>query len=279
MKLLRQGKVKDIYELENGNILLYFSDRISAFDIQMTTAIPRKGEVLCKFGEYWFNKLETKHHMIRVQDRNKMVVKRLDMIPIECVIRGYFYGSLLCRYNKGKTNILLPNSFLPIKAAKLPEPLFDPTTKSEEHDIPINGEEMVLDGVLLKKELDFMKQSSIRLYKKMNRIAENAGFILADVKFEFGRDAKTGEILLGDSLGPDEYRLWSRSDYQPGKTQESYDKQLLRDWLIKIGFKDSIDKFAKEGRKPEPPVITPDIVAKISDRYLLAYEKITGKKL
>ncbi|HET7345086.1 MAG TPA: phosphoribosylaminoimidazolesuccinocarboxamide synthase, partial [Nitrososphaeraceae archaeon] len=183
-------------------------------------------------------------HMIRVQDRDKMVVKRLDMIPIECVIRGYFYGSLLCRYNKGQTNILLPNSFLPIKAAKLPEPLFDPTTKSEEHDIPINGEEMVLDGVLLKKELDFMKESSIRLYKKMSRIAEKAGFIIADVKFEFGRDTKTGEILLGDSLGPDEYRLWLRSDYQPGKTQESYDKQLLRDWLIKIGFKDSIDKFA-----------------------------------
>jgi phosphoribosylaminoimidazole-succinocarboxamide synthase len=161
----------------------------------------------------------------------------------------------------------------------LTEPLFDPTTKSEEHDIPINAEEMVLDGILLKKELDFMKQSSIRLYKKMSGIAEKAGFIIADVKFEFGRDAKTGEILLGDSLGPDEYRLWLRSDYQPGKTQESYDKQLLRDWLIKIGFKDSIDKLAKEGKKPEPPVITPDIVAKISDRYLLAYEKITGKKL
>ena len=279
MKLLRQGKVKDIYELENGNILLYFSDRISAFDIQMTTPIPRKGEILCKFGEYWFNKLGAKHHMIRVQDSDKMVVKRLDMIPIEFVIRGYLYGSLLCRYNKGQTNILLPNTFRPIMAAKLTEPLFDPTTKSEEHDIPINAEEMVLDGILLKKELDFMKQSSIRLYKKMSRIAEKAGFIIADVKFEFGRDAKTGEILLGDSLGPDEYRLWLRSDYQPGKTQESYDKQLLRDWLIKIGFKDSIDKLAKEGKKPEPPVITPDIVAKISDRYLLAYEKITGKKL
>jgi phosphoribosylaminoimidazole-succinocarboxamide synthase len=279
MKLLRQGKVKDIYELENGNILLYFSDRISAFDIQMTTPIPRKGEILCKFGEYWFNKLGAKHHMIRVQDSDKMVVKRLDMIPIEFVIRGYLYGSLLCRYNKGQTNILLPNTFRPIMAAKLTEPLFDPTTKSEEHDIPINAEEMVLDGILLKKELDFIKQSSIRLYKKMSRIAEKAGFIIADVKFEFGRDAKTGEILLGDSLGPDEYRLWLRSDYQPGKTQESYDKQLLRDWLIKIGFKDSIDKLAKEGKKPEPPVITPHIVAKISDRYLLAYEKITGKKL
>jgi phosphoribosylaminoimidazole-succinocarboxamide synthase len=279
MKLLRQGKVKDIYELENGNILLYFSNRISAFDIQMTTAIPKKGEVLCKFGEYWFNNLETKHHMVRVQDRDKMVVKRLDIIPIECVVRGYFYGSLICRYNKGKTNFLLPTTFQPIKAAKLPEPLFDPTTKSEEHDIPINGEDMVSGGVLLKKELDFMKQTSIELYKKMSRIAKSAGFIIADVKFEFGRDPKTGEILLSDSLGPDEYRLWLRSDYQPGKTQQSYDKQLLRDWLIKIGFKDTIDKFASQGKKPEPPVIAPDIVAKISERYVIAYEKITGKKL
>ena len=271
MKLLRQGKVKDIYELEDGNILLYFSDRISAFDIQMTTAIPRKGEVLCKFGEYWFNNLGTKHHMIRVQDIDKMVAKRLEMIPIECVVRGYLYGSLFCRYKKGKTTL--------IKAAKLPEPLFDPTTKSEEHDIPINGDEMVSQGVLLRKELDFMKQTSISLYKKMSKIAERAGFIIADVKFEFGRDAKTGEILLSDSLGPDEYRLWLRSSYQPGKTQESYDKQVLRDWLINIGFKDTIDKFAKEGKKPGPPIIAPDIVAKLSDRYIVAYERITGKKL
>jgi phosphoribosylaminoimidazole-succinocarboxamide synthase len=138
---------------------------------------------------------------------------------------------------------------------------------------------MVSQGVLLRKELDFMKQTSIWLYKKMSKIAERAGFIIADVKFEFGRDAKTGEILLSDSLGPDEYRLWLSSSYQPGKTQESYDKQLLRDWLINIGFKDTIDKFAKEGKKPGPPIIAPDIVAKLSDRYIVAYERITGKKL
>lgn len=279
MKLLRKGKVKDIYELESGNILLYFSDRISAFDIQMITRIPRKGEILCKFGEYWFNNLAINHHMIRVQDRNKMVVKRLEMIPMECIVRGYFYGSLLDRYYEGKATIVLPDTFRLIKAAKLPEPVFDPTTKAQEHDIPISGDEMVRSGVLLKKELSFIKQTSICLYRKMSIIAEKAGFILADVKFEFGRDVKTGNILLGDSLGPDEYRLWLRSDYQPGKTQESYDKQLLRDWLIKVGFKATIDKFAKEGKKPAPPLIAQDIVDKLSNRYIDAYERITGKKL
>ena len=109
--------------------------------------------------------------------------------------------------------------------------------------------------------------------------ADWAGFIIADVKFEFGRDPKTGEILLGDSLGPDEYRLWLKSDYIPGEAQESYDKQLLRDWLVKIGFKDKVDRFAKEGKKPDPPIIVQELVDKLSRRYIIAYEKITGRML
>jgi phosphoribosylaminoimidazole-succinocarboxamide synthase len=280
MKLLRKGKVKDIYDLEDGRILLHFSDRISAFDVKMKTPIPRKGEVLCRFAEYWFNTLGTGHHMLKLEDKDKMIAKSIDIIPIECVVRGYLYGSLLERYNNNRLgNCILPDNFQPIIAAKLTEPVFDPTTKSEEHDIPISENDALSSGILSKQEFDYLKKTSIDLYNKMSTVIERAGFIIADVKFEFGRDQVTGDILLGDSLGPDEYRLWLRNDYMPGKIQESYDKQLLRDWLIKAGFKDKIDKLQKEGTKPDPPDIPADLVSELSRRYIFAYERITGKKL
>jgi phosphoribosylaminoimidazole-succinocarboxamide synthase len=279
MKLLRNGKVKDIYQLENGNILFHFSDRVSAYDVKMITPIPRKGEVLCKFAEFWFKSIDTKHHMIKRQDNDKMVVRPLHMIPIECIVRGYFYGSLVERYIKKDSNLLLPIDFQPLLAAKLPQPVFDPTTKSELHDIPIAIEQILSSHLLSIKEFDYLKKTSISLYEKMSEIADRAGFIMADVKFEFGRDPSSGEILLGDSLGPDEFRLWLKSDYIPGKAQDSYDKQLLRDWLIKIGFRDLLDEYSKEGRKPDPPIISEQIVKELSNRYIHAYEKITGEKL
>ncbi|HYY66076.1 MAG TPA: phosphoribosylaminoimidazolesuccinocarboxamide synthase [Nitrososphaeraceae archaeon] len=279
MKLLRNGKVKDIYQLENGNILFHFSDRVSAYDVKMITPIPRKGEVLCKFAEFWFKSIDTKHHMIKRQDSDKMVVRPLHMIPVECIVRGYFYGSLVERYLKKDSNLLLPIDFQPLLAAKLPQPVFDPTTKSELHDIPIGIEQILSSHLLSIKEFDYLKKTSISLYEKMSEIADRAGFIMADVKFEFGRDPSSGEILLGDSLGPDEFRLWLKSDYIPGKAQDSYDKQLLRDWLIKIGFRDLLDEYSKEGRKPDPPIISEQIVKELSNRYIHAYEKITGEKL
>jgi phosphoribosylaminoimidazole-succinocarboxamide synthase len=120
--------------------------------------------------------------------------------------------------------------------------------------------------------------TSISLFEKMSKIVERAGFIIADVKFEFGKNEQ-GDIVLGDSLGPDEYRLWLKTDYQPGKIEESYDKQLLRDWLIKIGFKDKVDMLAKQGKKPESPEVVAEVVNELSRRYILAYEHISGRKL
>ena len=279
MRIFRKGKVKDLYILDNGNILFHFSDRVSAFDIKMVNSIPRKGEVLCRFAKFWFDSLDTKNHMVGLHNSDKMEVKRMKMIPLECVVRGYFYGSLEERYHKGVTHDLLSTSFMPIKAAKLPEPIFDPTTKSEEHDIPTTKEEIVSSGLLSTGDYEYVKETSLVLYKKMSSIVEKAGFIIADVKFEFGRDLRTGEILLGDSLGPDEYRLWLRCDYTPGKSQESYDKQLLRDWLVKIGFKETISEYSKKGEKPPPPQIPKEIAIELSKRYVYAYEKISGKKL
>ena len=277
MRLLRKGKVKDIYELGNGNILFHFSDRVSAFDVKMATSIPRKGEVLCRFGQFWFDALQTPHHMEKVVDKDKMEVRRLEMIPVECVVRGYFYGSFVDRYKDRLGNELPPN-FEPVIASKLPRPIFDPTTKSEEHDMPVPRQEVISSGILPGKDYDYLEETSISLYEKMSKIVERANFIIADIKFEFGRNEK-GDIVLGDSLGPDEYRLWLKTDYQPGKTQESYDKQLLRDWLIKTGFKDKVDMLAKEGKKPESPEVAPEVVEELSRRYVLAYERISGRKL
>lgn len=277
MRLTRSGKVKDIYELDSGNILFHFSDRISAFDVKMATPIPKKGEVLCKFAEFWFDTLQTPNHMLKVVAKDKMEVKKLQMIPLECVVRGYFYGSYVERYKEhlGKE---LPSSFRPVLGSKLPEPIFDPTTKSEEHDRPIDRHRVVSSGILSDNDYDFLERTSLSLYKKMSNIVERAGFIIADVKFEFGVDEK-GSILLGDSLGPDEYRLWLKTRYQPGKIQESYDKQLLRDWLIEIGFKDTIDRLAMEGKKPESPQISSPVVNELTRRYIFAYEQISGRRL
>ncbi len=277
MRLMRSGKVKDIYELDSGNILFHFSDRISAFDVKMATPIPKKGEVLCKFAEFWFDTLETPHHMLKVVAKDKMEVKKLQMIPLECVVRGYFYGSFVERY-KERLGKELPSSFTPLLGSKLPEPIFDPTTKSEEHDRPIDRHRIVSLGILSEDDYNFLERTSISLYRKMSTIVDRAGFIIADVKFEFGLDEK-GNILLGDSLGPDEYRLWFKSSYHPGKIQESYDKQLLRDWLIKKGFKDTIERLAKEGRKPDSPHISSSVTNELSRRYIFAYELISGRRL
>jgi phosphoribosylaminoimidazole-succinocarboxamide synthase len=141
LRLIRKGKVKDIYE-EGGDILFQFSDRVSAFDVMMATPVPRKGEVLCRFGEFWFNTLGTPHHMIKVVGRDKMLVKKLQMIPVECVVRGYFYGSFVDRY-KSHLGRSLPADYAPVLAGKLPRPVFDPTTKSEEHDLPIDREQAI----------------------------------------------------------------------------------------------------------------------------------------
>lgn len=277
MRMIRSGKVKDLYELDNGNILFHFSDRVSAFDVNMATPIARKGEVLCKFAEFWFDALNTPHHMVRVVAKNKMEVKKLQMIPLECVVRGYFYGSFVHRY-KQRLYSELPSDFKPVLGSKLPEPIFDPTTKSEEHDQPIDRHTAISSGILSDNDYHLLETRSISLYKKMSEIVDTAGFIIADVKFEFGMDEK-GNLVLGDSLGPDEYRLWLKSAYQPGKNQESYDKQLLRDWLTKIGFKDMIESFARDGKKPESPQIISSVADELSRRYIYAYETITGRRL
>ncbi|HYJ02662.1 MAG TPA: phosphoribosylaminoimidazolesuccinocarboxamide synthase [Nitrososphaeraceae archaeon] len=287
MKLLHQGKVKDVYydDNNNNNLVFVFSDRISAFDVNMNQEVPQKGEILCKFAKFWFDNLDVENHFIKTIDSNKMLVEHLSMIPIECVVRGYFYGSLVDRYNKNKLDMKnsqdyenLSHNFDPLIASKLSEPLFDPTTKSLEHDVPISKNEIISSNILSNNDFVFLKNKSIELYLIMSRIIGLAGFLIADVKFEFGVNRK-GAIILGDSLGPDEYRIWKSGDYKKGYIQESYDKQILRDWLTTIGFKKKVNDYKSANTKPEPPQLPSSLINKISKRYILAYEMITGDKI
>jgi len=274
MKFIHSGKVKDVYELDTKFLLFHFTDRVSAYDVSMITDIKGKGEILCKFAEFWFHHLDFNNHMVRLDAKDKMVVKKLKMIPLECVVRGYLYGSLYERYSSvPKLLDLGPNLKL---ASKLEEPIFDPTTKSKIHDQPISENQILGDKILTKNELRYVKDTSIRLYNQMSEKSNNAGFIMADVKFEFGKDPITEEIILADSLGPDEFRMWSIESYKAGEVQVSYDKQYLRDWLIKVGFKEKLKHAANDGKKVMPPELPSEVVNELLKKYSYVYDKITN---
>jgi len=274
MKFIHSGKVKDVYELDTKLLLFHFTDRVSAYDVPMITDIKGKGEILCKFAEFWFHHLDFNNHMLRLDAKDKMVVKKLKMIPLECVVRGYLYGSLYERYSSApKLLDLDPNLKL---ASKLEEPIFDPTTKSNIHDQPISENQILGDKILTKNELRYVKDTSIRLYNQMSEKSNNAGFIMADVKFEFGKDPITEEIILADSLGPDEFRMWSIESYKVGEVQVSYDKQYLRDWLIKVGFKEKLKDAANDGKRVMPPELPSEVVNELLKKYSYVYDKITN---
>lgn len=274
MKSLGSGKVKDIYDLEDGTILFKFSDRVSAYDVKFKEDIPKKGEVLCKFAEFWFNELPVANHFVKRKSDTEIIVKKMQMLPIECVVRGYLYGSLFSRWKNNEIN--LPAGCDTQLASKLPEPIFDPTTKAE-HDIPVTKQLAIEKGLVTEEEYDFLSKTSIDIYKQMSQVAEKAGFILADLKLEFGK--LDNNIVLGDSIGPDEYRLWPEEKYEVGKTQEAFDKQLLRDWLTEHGYQKEFDDARARGENPVAPSIPNKLIQKMTERYVAAYERMTGKTL
>ena len=274
MKFLTSGKVKDVYEIDNDTLLFRFSDRVSAYDVKFKDEIPQKGKVLCKFAEFWFEKLDVPNHFVKTNSDTEIIVKKMEMLPIECVVRGYFYGSLVKRWEKNEVD--LPDDTSTNLAAKLPTPIFDPTTKST-HDVPINRQEAIDENLVTTEEFDWLSIKSIEIYKKMASIADKAGFILADLKLEFGK--LNDQITLGDSIGPDEYRLWPKDAYQVGEIQDAYDKQLLRDWLTANGYQKQFDHMRERGEQPTPPPIPSEIRDKMTHRYVTAYERTTGKTL
>lgn len=274
-RFLRSGKVKDIYELDSNLLLFDFTDRVSAFDMVLPSTIPRKGEVLCRLSAHLFQTLGFPHHMVRLAGPNWMVVRKMDMMPVECVVRGYLYGSLYERFARGEVKLSVEK----VLAAKLPEPYFDPTTKSDIKDEPITEDEIVAQGRMSSKELQQVKRTTISTYERLREKAASAGFILADLKLEFGR-SDGGSIILGDSIGPDEFRMWPSNAYSPGRSQDSYDKQPIRDWLISVGYKERLDVAKKSGTpRPEPPALPPELIDETSKRYAFIYDRLTSTSL
>jgi len=277
-----RGKVRDIYDL-GDKLLIVATDRISAFDVVMANGIPYKGIVLTRISRFWFDFLsdDVEHHLIsddvarfpvpfcdhaeQLAGRS-MLVKKGEVLPIECVVRGYLAGSGWKEYKESGTvcGQKLPAGLR--QCEKLPELIFTPATKAERgtHDENISFEQCV--DIIGKDAADYVRQKSTEIFTKASKYAETRGIILADTKFEWGRvDGKL--ILIDEVLTPDSSRFWPADKYQAGRDQESFDKQFVRNYLESINF----DKSGPGVELPE------DIRAKTSDKYIEAYERLTGK--
>jgi phosphoribosylaminoimidazole-succinocarboxamide synthase len=276
LKLHSSGKVREIYELD-GDLLMVASDRISAYDVIMPNPIPDKGRVLTQMSIFWFEHTEevVPNHFISEEvppeaEGRGMRVQKLEMYPVECVVRGYLSGSGWREYKESGAicGIELPEGMR--ESEKLPEPIFTPATKAElgEHDENIDFDraaEIIGDRPLMEE----LRRVSIEVYRRAADHAAERGIILADTKFEFG-SSPGAEIVLGDEvLTPDSSRFWPADDYEPGRAQNSFDKQYVRDWLDQSGW----------DHTPPAPELPADVVENTRAKYIEAYERITGRKL
>lgn len=274
-RYMRSGKAKDIFELDGETLLMVFTDRISAYDIMLADKIPMKGVVMCELSAYCFEKCEDMGiptHFMSLQNRRKMVVKRLDIIPVEVILRNYVYGSYWSRLLKGE--IKLPSGFRPSLAEKLPEPIVEFTTKFEVHDRPVSIDEILDKGWVSGNELDRIVEWSLKMNSMMGGDAERGGLILADFKLEFGR-FRGGLALADEAETPDVCRFWDAKSYAPGKPQKDFDKQVVRDYLAEIlGWP---QKAPPPGSKLQHPVLPEEVVTATKLRYIEAYERLTGR--
>ncbi len=277
-KHLHSGKVRDLYELPDGHLLMVASDRISAFDHVLATTIPDKGEILTRMSLWWFDQLShlVENHLVSTDVpaavRGRAVVcEQLDMFPVECVARGYLTGSALLDY--GRTGevcgIALPAGLR--DGSRLPEPIFTPATKAAvgEHD-----ENVAFDAVAREVGDDAaaeLRMLTLAVYDKAEEIARARGLILADTKFEFGRRADDTTVLADEVLTPDSSRFWPAASWQPGRPQASYDKQIVRDWLQ---FESGWDRTSGDA----PPQLSDEVVERTRNAYVEAYEQLTGRK-
>jgi len=285
LNLLRRGKVRDVYEVDDDRLLIVATDRISAFDCVLPTPIERKGEVLTALSEFWFEKLGqiVANHLIttniddmpEVVQRERqslagrsMLVRRAEVFPVECVVRGYLVGSGWKDYLRtGEVcGHKLPSGLL--ESAELQEPLFTPSTKAEQgHDENIS--EAQVSGLIGSEATERLRDTSLRLYSEARSYARQRGIIIADTKFEFGLDKNGTLTLVDEVLTPDSSRFWPAAEYQPGRSQASFDKQFVRDHLETLDW----------DKKPPAPPIPPDIAQATTKRYVEAYRLLAGKEL
>jgi phosphoribosylaminoimidazole-succinocarboxamide synthase len=285
LKLFRRGKVRDVYEIDDDSLLIVATDRISAFDCILPTPIERKGEVLTAMSEFWFELLKdvVANHLIEsdvekmppVVQRNartlkgrSMLVRRAEVFPVECVVRGYLVGSGWKDYKRTGSvcGHKLPEGL--VESAKLPEAIFTPSTKAEQgHDENITEDQV--RELIGDEQTALLRDTSLRLFREAHDYALQRGIIIADTKFEFGL-GKNGELLLVDEvLTPDSSRFWPADEYQPGRSQPSFDKQFVRDYLETLDW----------DKQPPAPPIPNEIAAATTARYLDAYRLLTGKEL
>ncbi len=285
LKLLRRGKVRDVYVVDNDHLLIVATDRISAFDCILPTPIERKGEVLTALSEFWFGQLShvVPHHLVTTEiakmpevvrrqsetlEGRSMLVRTAKVFPVECIVRGYITGSGWKDYLRtGEVS----GHKLPIglqESEELPQPIFTPSTKIEEgHDENIS--EACVQELVGWETTTLLRNVSLKLYSEARSYARNRGIIIADTKFEFGLD-KDGEILLVDEvLTPDSSRFWPLEGYRPGGAQPSFDKQFVRDYLETLDW----------DKKPPAPSVSSEVAAATTSRYLEAFRILTGKSL
>ncbi|HEX8522394.1 MAG TPA: phosphoribosylaminoimidazolesuccinocarboxamide synthase [Tepidisphaeraceae bacterium] len=279
---LRRGKVRDVYDL-GSELLIVASDRISAFDVVMPNGIPEKGKILTALSLFWFEKFtsEFRNHLLAADirdypatlrpfapqlERRSMLVRKAQVVPIECVARGYLAGSGWKEYQQSQTvcGLKLPPGLR--QSDKLPDPIFTPATKEESgHDVNVSFEE-VAERVGADRAGE-LKRRTLSLYTKAAQYAATRGIIIADTKFEFGM-VENELILVDEVLTPDSSRFWPADDYQPGRDQASFDKQFLRNWLEKQPW----------NKQPPAPQLPADVIAGTRARYIEAYEKITAQR-
>ncbi len=277
---VRRGKVRDIYDL-GDQLLLVSTDRISAFDWVLPTGIPQKGCILTQIAAFWFDLLGEPNHVISTDvdemdlpaevDRRPLagrstLCRKTRVVPIECVVRGYLSGSGWKEYQQTSTvcGIELPDGLM--ESARLPEPIFTPATKAQTgHDENISFERMV--EIVGREIAEELRRRSMEVFQRGTEYARERGIIIADTKFEFGQ--VDGELILIDEvLTPDSSRFWPADQYQPGRSQPSFDKQFVRDWLSATDW----------DRNSPPPALPEEIVARTREKYVEAYQRLTGRK-
>ncbi|MDT4955958.1 MAG: phosphoribosylaminoimidazole-succinocarboxamide synthase [Acidobacteriota bacterium] len=285
LQLVKRGKVRDVYRVDDDHLLIVATDRISAFDCVLPTPIERKGEVLTALSRFWFERLNhiVSNHLIttkveempesllrhaEILQGHSMLVQRTDVFPVECVVRGYLSGSGWKDYLRtGEVcGHRLPAGLG--ESDQLPEPIFTPATKAEEgHDENISEERM--SEILGEEVTTTLREISLRLYKEASEYARTRGIIIADTKFEFGRNKDGQIILIDEALTPDSSRFWPADQYEAGKSQPSFDKQFVRDYLETLDW----------NKIPPAPPLPQEIARATTERYVEAYRLITGKSL
>jgi phosphoribosylaminoimidazole-succinocarboxamide synthase len=284
LKLKASGKVRDVYDIDEKQLLFVASDRISAFDYVLATGIPQKGRILTQISLFWFDFLAdvVPSHLITAdvdkypaparkyadQLRGRsMLVRRAEIFPVECIVRGYISGSAWKEYKStgAVSGIKLPTGLK--ESDQFPEPIFTPSTKATSgHDENISFDEMCnLVGV---ETASHLRDLTLRIYKKAAAYAREQGIIIADTKFEFGR-TEQGITLCDEVLTPDSSRFWPADKYAPGRAQDSYDKQYVRDYLEEIHW----------NKQPPAPALPAEVARRTSEKYLEAYSQLTGRKL